>query len=35
LRPYRPLLAGDSAALDAAAARYGQFLGRAVKIDVR
>lgn len=35
LRPYRQLLAGDIADLQAAARRYGQFLGRAATIDVR
>jgi hypothetical protein len=35
LRPYRPLLSGDLAALEAAANRYGQFLGRIAVLDVR
>jgi hypothetical protein len=35
LRPYRPLLAGDVAALEAAAGRYGEFLGRNSVLDVR
>jgi hypothetical protein len=35
LRPYRPLLAADMAALEAAASRYGKFLGRAGMLDVR
>ena len=35
LRPYRPLLAGDMAALEAAASRYGEFLGRTGMLDVR
>jgi Winged helix DNA-binding domain len=35
LRPYRPLVAGDVAALEAAATRYGEFLGRTGVLDVR
>jgi hypothetical protein len=35
LRPYRPLLESDVAALEAAAGRYGKFLGREPKLDVR
>ena len=35
LRPYRPLLAADVAALEAAAGRYGRFLGRLAALDVR
>jgi hypothetical protein len=35
LRPYRPLLAADIAALEAAASRYGQFLGRTGMLVVR
>jgi hypothetical protein len=35
LRPYRPLSADAVATLDAAAGRYGEFLGRAGVLDVR
>ena len=35
LQPYRPLVAGDLAALEAAANRYGQFLSRTGVLDVR
>ena len=35
LRPYRPLSAGDLEALEAAANRYGQFLGRIAVLDMR
>jgi DNA glycosylase AlkZ-like len=34
LRPYRPLLARDLEALEAAANRYGQFLGRIAVLDM-
>ena len=35
LRPYRSLAADDVAALEAAALRYGTFLGRAAMLDVQ
>ena len=35
LRPYGSLSADDAAALEAAAGRYGTFLGRTAKLDVR
>ena len=35
LRPYRPLVAADVAALEAVATRYGEFLGRTGVLDVR
>ena len=35
LRPYRRLRAGDRAALEATASRYGEFLGRTGVLDVR
>jgi DNA glycosylase AlkZ-like len=35
LRPYRSLLAGDIAALEAAASRYGEFLSRTGMLDIR
>ena len=35
LRPYRRLSAADLAALEAAAARYGEFLGRTPMLTVR
>ena len=35
MRPYRPLLANDMAALEAAASRYGTFLGRTGMLDMR
>jgi hypothetical protein len=35
LRPYRPLTADDVAALDGAASRYGEFLGRTGVLDIR
>jgi hypothetical protein len=35
LRPYRPLTSAERAALDAAAGRYGTFLGRTASLDVR
>jgi hypothetical protein len=35
LRPYRPLPAADIAALEAAANRYGKFLGRTGMLDLR
>jgi Winged helix DNA-binding domain len=34
LRPYRPLEAADLVALEAAASRYGRFLGRTATLDV-
>ena len=35
LRPYRQLQDDDVAALEAAASRYGHFLGRAGTLDLR
>ena len=35
LRPYGSLSADDAAVLEAAAGRYGTFLGRAAMLDVR
>jgi hypothetical protein len=35
LRPYRPIRAGETATLEAAASRYGEFLGRTGILDVR